>query len=151
LLKNSKQYIHCFRVNEGIETKKETTKYLRYYQTSLGMQVMEYEAKIISNVVQKNAVVLSIGCGPGIIEQRVLELRKDLSIIALDINKEMLSTIPADLHPIHADGSHLPFSSLSFDAAVCITSLEFITHIEKTIQEIHRTLIPKGNTPYRRI
>lgn len=144
MLKNSEQYVHCFRVHEGIETKKETTKYVRYYQTSLGMQVAEYEAKLISNVVQKNAVVLSIGCGPGIIEQRVLELRKDLSIIALDANKEMLSTIPVNLHPIHADGSYLPFSSLSFDAAICITSLEFMTHPEKTIREIHRVLIPKG-------
>jgi len=39
---------------------------------------------------------------------------------------------------------YLPFSSLSFDAAICITSLEFMTHPEKTIREIHRVLIPKG-------
>jgi len=61
----------------------------------------------------------------------VPELRKDLSIIALDVNKKMLSTIPVDLHPIHADGSYLPFTSHSFDAAICVTSLEFMAHPKK--------------------
>jgi ubiquinone/menaquinone biosynthesis C-methylase UbiE len=56
----------------------------------------------------------------------------------------MLSHAPFVLHPIHADGSTLPFSSDSFDVSLCITSLEFMDHPEKAIQEIHRILKPKG-------
>jgi len=96
------------------------------------------------NQFKKNAVVLSVGCGPGIIEKRMQEIRKDLYIISLDVNRNMLSTFLFFLNLIHGDGQCVPFTSESFNAALCITSLEFMVNPERTIKETYRILKNHG-------
>ena len=130
--------------NEGIETRREIKKYIRYYQTSKGKQIAQFESDIISKHMPVNGFLLSIGCGPAVIETRLNEKRKDIYIISIDNDKDMLSVVPFHLHPICADATFLPFVSSSFDIVVCITSLEFIHDPKKVLLQIHRVLKPGG-------
>lgn len=99
---------------------------------------------MISKHTKKNVTLLSIGCGPGIIEEQLHRFRKDIYIITLDKNNIMLKNIPFHLHPILADASRLPFETYTFEIVICITSLEFMRHPENVIRKIYNILKPKG-------
>lgn len=102
------------------------------------------EAELISEHAKKNVTLLSIGCGPGIIEEQLHHFRKDIYIITLDKNYGMLKNVPSQLHPILADASRLPFGKYTFEIVICITSLEFMKHPENVIRKIYNILKPKG-------
>lgn len=130
--------------NEGIITKNEIKKYVQYYHTFLGRKIANFEANFIDRHTPVNATLLSIGCGPAIIENILYQSRKDIQLFTLDKNKEMLENIPLHLRPIQADAAHLPFVTSIFDIIVCVTALEFISEPKEAIHEIHRVLKPKG-------
>jgi ubiquinone/menaquinone biosynthesis C-methylase UbiE len=130
--------------NEGIKTKNEINKYVNYYHTPLGRKIANFEANLIDRNTPANATLLSIGCGPAIIENILYQSRGDIHFFTLDKNKEMLDNIPLHLRPIQADASHLPFISSILDIIVCVTSLEFMSNTKKALNEIHRVLKPKG-------
>ena len=102
------------------------------------------ESEIISENTPLHALLLSVGSGPGIIETYLSRIRKDIRVITLDQNDNMISRTPLFLHPVLANGQHLPFSSYSFNVVVCITSLEFMDYPEQTIEEIVHVLKKDG-------
>lgn len=130
--------------NEGITTKNEIKKYVQYYHTFIGRKIANFEANFIDRYTPVNATLLSVGCGPAIIENILYQSRKDIQLFTLDKNKEMLNNIPLYLRPIKADAAHLPFVTSIFDIIVCVTSLEFMSDPKETLHEIYRVLKPKG-------
>lgn len=88
--------------------------------------------------------MLSIGCGPAVIEERLYQIRNDITVITLDKNREMLSIVPSHLHPIQADAVKIPFNSSTADLLICITSLEFMKNPKQSLHEIYRIIKPNG-------
>ena len=129
---------------EGIETNREIESYIKYYQTPFGREVMQWEASFLSKNTSPNASLLSIGCGPAIIEQYLQRIRPDIKLIATDINRDMIESASPLPYLVLADGEHLPFKKSQFDVVVCITSLEFMKAPEVTLQNIHEVLKPNG-------
>ncbi|MBS3778495.1 MAG: class I SAM-dependent methyltransferase [Candidatus Thermoplasmatota archaeon] len=129
---------------EGIKTDKEIKKYVDYYQTPLGKRIAEFEANLINTYTPAQATVVSIGCGPAVIENNLYQSRNDIKLITLDKNKEMLKFVPSSLHPVQASATKIPLTSTIADILICITSLEFMNNPKQSLHEIYRIIKPNG-------
>ncbi len=118
-------------------------KYASFYYTDLGKKILEKEAEFISKKLGTAKNVLSVGCGPALIEARAIELNPRMEILGLDNSKEMLDQA-SDIIKILGDATKMGFKNESFDAVVYIASLEFIEDYRMAIEEAVRVIKPKG-------
>ena len=127
-----------------MEEENEVKKYVQFYSTKLGKKILEQETRLINKKLTNNKKVLSIGCGPALIEERLHQLHPNMNIIALDNSKEMIKWASKKISIVYGDAQHLEFKNNSFDAVLYVTSLEFIKSVQKTIKETYRVLKSKG-------
>lgn len=118
-------------------------KYVSFYYTDLGKKILEKEAEYILKKLMGYKKVLSVGCGPALIEVRIMELNPKMEILGLDNSKEMLDQA-SDVIKILGDATKMGFKNEYFDAVVYIASLEFIEDYRMAIEEAVRVLKPKG-------
>jgi len=121
----------------------DAKKYVQFYSTPLGKSILQRETRFVSEKLQGCRKVLSIGCGPALLEARLQRLHPDMMIIGLDISKETVTQAPQGISVVLRDAEHLEFQDNSFDAVLFVTSLEFI-QTPKAIQETFRVLKAKG-------
>lgn len=96
--------------------------------------------------------ILDLGCGTG--KHSIYLAREGFEICAADISKENIAIVKSkaeksELKNIECkelDMRTLPFKENSFDAVVCVSTITHGTYndIERTLNEIHRVLKPKG-------
>jgi ubiquinone/menaquinone biosynthesis C-methylase UbiE len=122
----------------------EATDYLSFYRTAQGRAIAEAEAALLDGLLRHGSETLSIGCGPAIVEQKLLERRPDLAITGLDASMAMLRHAPQTMPVVQGQAEALPFPDASFDAIMYITSLEFIAGYTKALDEARRVLRPYG-------
>jgi len=68
----------------------------------------------------------------------------NIKIVGIDIDNKMISAAKKRISVVKADATSLPFKNSSFNAAIFITSLEFIDNYKKAIEEADRILKKKG-------
>ena len=112
-----------------------------FYKTDFGKFALKKEAEYI--VKEVKGIVLSIGCGTGIIE-REIEKRGKIKIIGLEKDNEMLKIARKRITAIKGDAAWLPFANEKFDGVIFITSLEFMDDYKKAIREAYRVLKKNG-------
>jgi len=122
----------------------DVKKYVQFYSTTLGKRILERETRFVDVKLRGRKKVLSIGCGPAVLEARLHRLHPGMNIIGLDNSKEMIEQAPKEISIVYGDAQHLEFEDNSFDAVFYVTSLEFIQSIQKAIQEAYRVLKVKG-------
>jgi len=122
----------------------EVKKYVKFYSTIFGKKILNYETRFIDEKLRGHKKVLSIGCGPAILEAELHNLHPEMSITGLDYSKEMIEQATKEIPIVYGDAQHLEFEDNSFDAVFYLTSLEFIQNIQKTIKETYRVLKSKG-------
>lgn len=90
--------------------------------------------------------ILDVGCGYGIYVQKCSAYASE--VIGLDIFKEHLDIakgrIKDNTYLILNTAEHLAFKDNSFDAIICIETLEHIPSDEEAIKEFSRILKPGG-------
>lgn len=95
--------------------------------------------------------VLDVGCGPGFF---VAELLDDVgssgSVVGVDSSGPMLSAAArrvaghANVALREADATALPVDDESFDAALSVQVLEYVSDVAAALAELHRALRPGG-------
>ena len=107
--------------------------YDEFFSTPLGKKILEEEARYVAKNLE-GEIAVSIGCGTGIIERRIMEIKK-VEIVGVELDDEMIKMASKRIEVIKADATALPFKNASFDNAIFITSLEFIhfTRVETTL------------------
>ncbi|MCK4597925.1 class I SAM-dependent methyltransferase, partial [bacterium] len=95
---------------------------------------MERAAKIISYIPKDVKTVLEIGCGDGIIINRLHE--KGLDCTGIDISKEALKYVNCKKEVMSSD--NLKFQDQAFDLVICSEVLEHLPEqvYENTLKEI---------------
>jgi ubiquinone/menaquinone biosynthesis C-methylase UbiE len=122
----------------------EVKKYVEFYNTKLGKRVLDQETRFVDGKIRDRKKVLSIGCGPALLEARLHQLHPDMNIVSLDNSKEMITQASKEISIVYGDAQHLEFEDKCFDAVFFVTSLEFVQNIQKAIKETCRVLQSKG-------
>lgn len=125
-------------------TENDARKYTQFYSTSLGSNILKQEAQFISERLVGCRTILSIGCGPAIVEARLQKNLPKTTIIGLDSSKEMMTQTPKGVTLIQGDAVNLAFTDGCCDAVIFVTALEFIQNNEKALQETSRVLRENG-------
>jgi SAM-dependent methyltransferase len=95
--------------------------------------------------------VLDVGCGPGFyVSELVDRVGKAGAVVGVDISADMLSLARkrceghAKVAFHEASATALPVDDSSFDAALSVQVLEYVTEVDAALAEIRRVLRPGG-------
>jgi len=117
-------------------------KYLQSCKTEFWKKVFKAEADYILKELKGDEDVLSIGCGPAIIERALCEY--GFNVTGLDISKEALDKAADGIRTVVGSAENMNFPDSCFDAVIYVASLQFIEKYGKAIEETARVLRPNG-------
>lgn len=122
-------------------------KYESWFTTPLGKLVLEYEKKLVLEMVPpvSGEMLLDAGCGTGIFTSfyRAAGSR----ITGLDLSLPMLNYCRGKLPDaglLQGNMLELPFKNESFDTVISVTALEFIENAASAVDELFRVTRPGG-------
>jgi len=117
-------------------------KYLQSCQSEFWQAVFSEELNYLLNHLKGTKDILSIGCGPAIIE---ISLAKyGFNVTGLDISREALNQAPDNIRKVTGSADKTDFSDSSFDAVIYVASLQFIEKYKEAVKETSRILKPGG-------
>ena len=117
-------------------------KYLQSCKTEFWKNVFKAEIDYLLRELEGAKDVLSVGCGPAIIEAGLAE--HGFNITGLDISKEALDQAPDSIRTIVGSADNMNFADSSFDAAIYVASIQFIDDYKEAIRQTTRILRPAG-------
>lgn len=91
-------------------------------------------ARHLTDLLPRDASVLDVGAGDGLLARRVMDARPDLRISGVDVMARPASHIPVSLF----DGVRLPFNTGQFDAVMMVDVLHHATDQEALFSETAR-------------
>ncbi len=117
-------------------------KYLQSCKTEIWKNVFKAELDYILQELKGTKDVLSVGCGPAIIEAGLSEY--GFNVTGLDISKEALEQTPDSIRTIVGSAESMDFADGSFDAVIYVASLQFIEKYKQAIKQTARVLKSGG-------
>jgi ubiquinone/menaquinone biosynthesis C-methylase UbiE len=117
-------------------------KYLQSCKTDFWMKVFKAELEYILRELKGAKDVLSIGCGPAIIETGLAE--HGFNVTGLDISKEALEQAPDSIRTVTGSAKNMDFEDCSFDAVIYVASLQFVEKYKEAVKQTARVLRPAG-------
>ncbi len=122
------------------------------YDESLPAHVVEHylrkRAAFIARHCPPPADALDVGCGTGVLAQRLSRLGYRMS--GVDPSEGMLAVLRADAPDVQAlqgSGTALPFADSSFDLAYCVAVMHHVAdpgEVRETLHEMYRVIRPGG-------
>jgi len=117
-------------------------KYLQSCKTEFWKKVFKAEADYILKELKDAEDVLSIGCGPAIIERALSEY--GFNVTGLDISKEALDKAADSIRTVVGSAENMNFPDSCFDAVIFVASLQFIEKYQEAVKQTARVLKPNG-------
>jgi ubiquinone/menaquinone biosynthesis C-methylase UbiE len=117
-------------------------RYLQSCKSEFWKQVFKAELEYISHKLKGAKDVLSVGCGPAIIEAGLAE--HGFSVTGLDISKDALEAAPDKIRKSAGSAEKMDFANCSFDAVIFVASMQFIEGYKQAVKETARVLRPGG-------
>ena len=87
-----------------------------------------------AELIPRNAAVLDVGCGDGLVAKTILGQRSDISITGIDVLARPETFIPVT----EFDGSIIPYSDSSIDVVMFVDVLHHTDSPEILLREAHR-------------
>jgi ubiquinone/menaquinone biosynthesis C-methylase UbiE len=107
--------------------------------------------RIAQLAVARPVTMLDVGCGTGLLAERVHNALPQVTVWGIDLVPKMLfeghrrwKSHAGHLFPVQADSERLPFASDSFDVVTCANSFHHYPHQERAVAEMRRVLRPGG-------
>jgi len=117
-------------------------KYLQSCKTEFWRSVFRAETDYIVRELNGAKDVLSVGCGPAIIETGLAE--HGFNVTGLDISEEALQCAPDGMRTIVGSAETMNFPAACFDAVIYVASLQFIKNYKQAIKQTARVLRADG-------
>jgi len=118
-------------------------KYLQSCKSEFWKNVFKAELDYILRELKGTRNVLSVGCGPAIIETGLVE--NGFNVTGLDISKEASGCAPDTVRTVTGSAENMDFAEFSFDAVIYIASLQFIEKYKEAVKRTARVLRKGGN------
>lgn len=120
----------------------DVESFVRFCESDFGTAVMDREAAYVAQFLSPGDLVLDVGAGIGSLEERI----PDHELVGLDASPSMVHTARtrADAPFVVGDARALPVGTDRVDAAVFVSTLEFIPEVEAALAETTRVLRPDG-------
>lgn len=120
----------------------ELSDYLRSCNSQFWQKVFAAELAYLRQHLQLGDEILSVGCGPALIESGLNEY--GFSVVGLDVSQDAIACSPDAVRTVVASAEKMPFSDSSFDVVLYIVSLQFIENYRQALLETMRVLRPEG-------
>lgn len=117
-------------------------KYLQSCKTEFWKKVFEAELDYILQELRGAKDVLSVGCGPAIIEAGLSE--HGFNVTGLDISKEVLGQVPNGVRTVVGSAENMDFVDSCFDVVIYVASVQFIEKYQEAIKQAARVLRAGG-------
>jgi len=117
-------------------------KYLQSCKTEFWKNVFRAEQDYILRELKGMRDVLSVGCGPAIIEAGLAE--HGFNVTGLDITPEALGQAPDGVRTVVGRAENMDFADSCFDAVIYVASLQFIEKYKEVIKQTARVLRTGG-------
>jgi ubiquinone/menaquinone biosynthesis C-methylase UbiE len=117
-------------------------RYLCSCQTEFWQGIFRAELDYLLPHLEGSRDILSIGCGPGIIEANLND--RGFRVTGLDPSREMLGHVPSGVRTVASRAEEMDFPEASFDAVISIVSLQFIGDYEEAVDRVAQVLRPDG-------
>jgi len=108
-------------------------KYLQSCTTEFWRKVFDAELDYVLRELEGVKDVLSVGCGPAIIEAGLSE--HGFNVTGLDISKEALEQAPDSIRTVRGSVENMDFTESSFDAVIYVASIQFIERYKEAIKQ----------------
>ena len=99
----------------------------------------------------RNHRILDVGCGPGFYCLELSEIvGSSGSVLGVDSSPAIFRLASArcayreNVRPLEGEATALPVESGTFDGAVCVQVLEYVSDVDAALAELHRALRPGG-------
>jgi len=115
---------------------------LRSCKTEFWKKVFKAELDYILQELKGTKDILSVGCGPAIIEAGLSE--HGFNVTGLDISKEALDQAPDSIRTVRGSVENMDFTESSFDAVIYVASIQFIERYKEAIKQSARVLRSGG-------
>ena len=105
-------------------------------------QTAKIEVALKNDTVKANGLVLDVGCGTGLLFQRVAG--KSAGVIGLDISRKTLATAKKrakrfrNVHLVLADADRMPFNNALFDGVYAFTVIQNMPNPDDTLAEMRK-------------
>jgi ubiquinone/menaquinone biosynthesis C-methylase UbiE len=116
--------------------------YLKSCKTEFWNEVFTTELDYILNELTGAKDILSVGCGPAIIETGLSE--HGFNVTGLDISEEVLDMAPDRVRAVVSSAENMDFASQSFDAVIYVVSIQFIEKYKEAIEQSAHVLRSGG-------
>ena len=116
--------------------------YLQSCNSEFWQSVFREELNYLLNHLKGTKDILSIGCGPAIIEKSMAE--HGFNITGLDVSREALNQAPDTIRKVTGSADKIDLPDSSFDAVIYVASLQFIQKYKEAVKETSRILRPGG-------
>ena len=116
--------------------------YLQSCKTEFWKAVFQAELDYILRRLERSRDILSVGCGPAIIEAGLAE--HGFNVTGLDVSVEALGQAPDGVRTVVGSAENVDFPDSCFDAVIYVASLQFIERYKKAIEETVRVLRAGG-------
>lgn len=117
-------------------------RYLESCRKDFWRQVFQLELEYLIEHLEGCRDVLSVGCGPAIIEGGLA--KRGLNVTGLDVSEEALNCAPDQVRTVAARAEDMPFPESSFDAVVFVASLQFVEDYRRALEKSAWVLRPEG-------
>jgi ubiquinone/menaquinone biosynthesis C-methylase UbiE len=117
-------------------------KYLKSCENDFWSNIFSAELEYTLRELKGTKDVLSVGCGPAVIETGLAE--HGFNVTGLDISEEALSRASDSVRTIAGSAENMVFSDSSFDTVIYIASMQFIENYRQAVKETVRVLKRNG-------
>lgn len=130
-------------MNDDLSATEMMERYITSCRNEFWQKIFRYELAYLVSNLHSCRDILSVGCGPAIIEGGLV--KHGFIVTGLDVSREALSHAPDGVKTVEARAEEMPFLHNSFDAVIDVASLQFVEEYRKVLDQAANVLRPNGS------
>jgi ubiquinone/menaquinone biosynthesis C-methylase UbiE len=121
---------------------KGMARYIESCRKDFWRKVFQLELDYLADHLNGCRNVLSVGCGPAVIEGGLA--KRGFRVTGVDLSREALGCAPDGVRSVVADAETMSFPKAYFEAVIFVASLQFIGDYRKALDRSAAALRPNG-------